>query len=146
MSSELILSPKAATQSYASLILLGFELGNGAWNEVEFMHVAEAPVSKSYENVLPPALTVTFGLTFSPLRSVIWLKRFMKVALEMAHKFTIICGMTLSCKIFEHFALQVDTVIEFIQPGSTQFKNSACHFGTKTSWSTFLVEKQLHPL
>jgi len=29
-----------------------------------------------------------------------------------------------SCKIFEHFALQVDPVIEFIQPGSTPFKDS----------------------
>jgi hypothetical protein len=31
----------------------------------------------------------------------------------------------LSCKIFEHFALQVDPVIEFIQLGSTPFKDSA---------------------
>jgi hypothetical protein len=31
----------------------------------------------------------------------------------------------ISCKIFEHFALQVDLVIEFIQPGSTAFKDSA---------------------
>jgi len=31
----------------------------------------------------------------------------------------------LSCKTFEHFALQVDPVIEFIQLGSTQFKDSA---------------------
>jgi hypothetical protein len=30
----------------------------------------------------------------------------------------------LSCKIFEHFALQVDPVIGFIQPGSTPFKES----------------------
>ncbi len=33
--------------------------------------------------------------------------------------------MQLSCKIFEHFALQVDPVIGFIQPGSTPFKESA---------------------
>ncbi len=31
----------------------------------------------------------------------------------------------ISCKIFEHFALQVDTVIEFIQIKSTPFKGSA---------------------
>ena len=31
----------------------------------------------------------------------------------------------LSCQIFEHFALQVDPVIEFIQLGSTPFKDSA---------------------
>ncbi len=31
----------------------------------------------------------------------------------------------LSCEIFEHFALQVDPVIEFIQLGSTPFKDSA---------------------
>ncbi len=46
----------------------------------------------------------------------------------------------LSCKIFEHFALQVDPVIEFLQLGFTPFKRRH-HFGTKTSWSTFLVEK-----
>ncbi len=31
----------------------------------------------------------------------------------------------ISCKIFEHFALQVDSVIEFKQLGSTPFKDSA---------------------
>ncbi len=30
----------------------------------------------------------------------------------------------ISCKIFERFALQVDPVTEFIQPGSTPFKVS----------------------
>ncbi len=30
-----------------------------------------------------------------------------------------------SCKIFKHFALQVDPEIGFIQPGSTPFKDSA---------------------
>ncbi len=29
-----------------------------------------------------------------------------------------------SCKIFEHFALQVDPVIGFVQLGSTPFKDS----------------------
>ncbi len=33
--------------------------------------------------------------------------------------------MHISCKIFEHFALQADPVIEFIQLGSTLFKDSA---------------------
>ncbi len=33
--------------------------------------------------------------------------------------------MHISCKIFEYFALQVDPVIEFIQLGSTPFKDSA---------------------
>ncbi len=32
--------------------------------------------------------------------------------------------IAVSCKIFEHFALQVDPVIGFIQPGSTPFKDS----------------------
>ena len=32
--------------------------------------------------------------------------------------------MSLSCKIFEHFALQVDPVIEFLKFGSTPFKDS----------------------
>ncbi len=30
----------------------------------------------------------------------------------------------ISCKIFEHFALQVDPVIGFVQTGSTPFKDS----------------------
>jgi hypothetical protein len=30
----------------------------------------------------------------------------------------------LSCKIFEHFALQVDPVIKFLKLGSTPFKDS----------------------
>ncbi len=38
----------------------------------------------------------------------------------------------LSCKIFEHFALQVDPVIEFIQLGSFPFQRQR-HFGAKTS-------------
>ncbi len=37
-----------------------------------------------------------------------------------------------SCKIFEHSALQVDPVIEFIELGSTPFKRRR-HFGAKTS-------------
>ncbi len=40
-------------------------------------------------------------------------------------KFPIQSPIITSCKIFEHFALQVDPVIEFIQPGSTPFKDSA---------------------
>jgi hypothetical protein len=51
----------------------------------------------------------------------------------------------LSYKIFEHFALQLDPAIEFIQLGSTPFKRQH-HFGAKTSRSTFLLEKQIHPL
>jgi hypothetical protein len=46
--------------------------------------------------------------------------------------------------IFEHFDLQVDPVIKFIQLGSTPFKRQH-HFGAKTSQFAFLVEKQLHP-
>ncbi len=34
-------------------------------------------------------------------------------------------SLLLLCKIFEHFPLQVDSVIEFIQLGSTPFKDSA---------------------
>jgi len=33
--------------------------------------------------------------------------------------------LVVSCKIFEHFALQVDPVIGLIQPGSTPFKDSS---------------------
>ncbi len=39
-----------------------------------------------------------------------------------------------SCKIFEHFALQLDPVIEFIQLRSTPFKDN-----------TILVPKLAHP-
>jgi hypothetical protein len=38
--------------------------------------------------------------------------------------FTCIYDYVISCKIFEHFALQVDPVIEFIQPRSTPFNDS----------------------
>ncbi len=48
----------------------------------------------------------------------------------------------LSCKIFEYFALQVDPVIEIIQPRSTPYKDSAI-LAPKLA---FLKEKQLHPL
>ncbi len=37
----------------------------------------------------------------------------------------IFTSMAVSCKIFEHFALQVDPVIGFIQLRSTHFKDSA---------------------
>jgi hypothetical protein len=64
--------------------------------------------------------------------------------LETSPYFTAI-SEKLSCKIFEHFALQSDPAIEFIQLGSTPFKRQH-HFGAKTSRSTFLLEKQLQPL
>ncbi len=57
----------------------------------------------------------------------------------------VITLVKVSRKIFEHFALQADPVIEFIQLRSPPFKRR-CHFGAKTSRSTFLLEKQLHPL
>ncbi len=47
--------------------------------------------------------------------------------------------------MFEHFALQVDPVIEFIQLGSTPFKDSAI-LALKLADPPFLVEKHLHPL
>ncbi len=40
------------------------------------------------------------------------------------HRVKMAKKMLLSCKIFEHFALQVDPVIEFIQLRSTPFKDS----------------------
>jgi hypothetical protein len=57
--------------------------------------VTEVPVSKSHEKVFPPALTVTLGLTLSPLKGVIGLKILLHVAIEIVHKFKISCGMTL---------------------------------------------------
>jgi hypothetical protein len=52
-------------------------------------------VTKSQENVLPPALAVTLGLTLSPLKGVIRLKILLHVAMEIVHKFKISCRMTL---------------------------------------------------
>ncbi len=48
-----------------------FVLGKAAWKEEDVIHVAEAPVSNSHENVLPPTLAVTLGLILSPLKGVI---------------------------------------------------------------------------
>ncbi len=75
--------------------LQGLTLGKAAWNEAAVIQVTEAPVSKSYEKVFPPALAVTLGLTLSPLKGVIWLNILLQVAIEMAHKFKINWGMSM---------------------------------------------------
>ncbi len=49
----------------------GFWLGKAALNDSAVIQVTEAPVSKSQENVLPPALAVTLGRILSPLKGVI---------------------------------------------------------------------------
>ncbi len=63
--------PEAAVQCWAFCTLRGLECGNAALNEAAVIHVIEAPVSKSQENILPPALAVTLGLILSPLKGVI---------------------------------------------------------------------------
>jgi hypothetical protein len=50
-----------------------------------------------------------------------------------------------SCRIFEHFALQTDPVTEFIKLGFAPFKEGDTLM-PKLAGSAFLLEKQLHPL
>ncbi len=78
MPKEFNLLPEAARQSCAFSNILVFLSGNVVWNEVDVIHVTEAPVSNSHENILPPALTVTLDLTLSPLKGVIWFKKICK--------------------------------------------------------------------
>jgi hypothetical protein len=49
------------------------------------------------------------------------------------------------CRIFELFALQMDPVTEFIKLKSAPFKEGTT-LVPKLAGSTFLLEKQLHPL
>jgi hypothetical protein len=59
------------------------------------MQVTAAPVSKSQEKVLSPALTANLGLILSPLKGVIISNSLLQVAIEMVHKLRINCGMML---------------------------------------------------
>ena len=59
------------------------------------MQVTAAPVSNNHEKVLSPALTANLGQILSPLKHVIISNSFLQVAIEMVHKLTINCGMTL---------------------------------------------------
>jgi len=58
-------------QCWASCTLHGLECGKAALNDSAVIQVTDAPVSKSQENVLPPALAVTLGRILSPLKDVI---------------------------------------------------------------------------
>jgi hypothetical protein len=51
----------------------------------------------------------------------------------------------ISCRIFEHFALQMDPVTEFIKLRSAPFKEGAT-LAPKLAGSNFFLEKQLQPL
>ncbi len=53
--------------------------------------------------------------------------------------------IAVSCKIFEHFALQVGSSNWFHKTRIHSIQRW-CHFGAKTCRSTFLVKKLLHPL
>jgi hypothetical protein len=59
------------------------------------MQVTAAPVSKSHEKVLSPALTANLGLILSPLKGVIISNSLLQVAIKIVHKLRINCGMTL---------------------------------------------------
>jgi hypothetical protein len=50
-----------------------------------------------------------------------------------------------SCRIFEHFALQTDPIAEFIKLGFAPFKEGDT-WAPKLARSAFLLEKLLHPL
>jgi hypothetical protein len=71
MPREFILLPEAAVQCYEFCTLRGLAVGNAALNDSGFIHVTDVPVSKSQENVFPPALAVTLGLPLSQLKGVI---------------------------------------------------------------------------
>jgi len=59
------------------------------------MQVTAAPVSKSHEKVLSPALTANLGLILSPLKGVMISNSLLQVAMEIVHKLRINCGMKL---------------------------------------------------
>jgi hypothetical protein len=59
------------------------------------MQVTAAPVSKSCEKVLFPALTVSLGLILSPLKGTIISKHLLHVAFEIVHRLKISCAMLL---------------------------------------------------
>ncbi len=59
------------------------------------MQVTAAPVWKSHEKVLSPALTANLGLILSPLKGVIISNSLLQVAMEIVHKLRINCGMML---------------------------------------------------
>jgi hypothetical protein len=59
------------------------------------MQVKAAPVSKSHDKVLSPALTANLGLILSPLKGVIISNSLLQVAMEIVHKLRINCGMML---------------------------------------------------
>jgi hypothetical protein len=57
------------------------------------MQVTAAPVSKSHENVLFPALTNGLGLISSPFKGVMISKSLLQVVIETKHRLEISCGM-----------------------------------------------------
>jgi hypothetical protein len=59
------------------------------------MQVTAAPVSKSCEKVLFPALTISLGLILSPLKGIIISKSLLHVAIEIVHRFKINLAMLL---------------------------------------------------
>ena len=83
------MSPEAATQLCGLEICLGFEWPKASSKDCLFIQVTAAPVSKSQEKVLLPALTVRRGLILSPLEGIIISKSLLQVAIETVHKLRI---------------------------------------------------------
>ncbi len=53
--------------------------------------------------------------------------------------------IVISCRIFEHFALKMDPVTEFIKLGSAPFKEGT-NLAPKLARSVFFLKKRLHPI
>ncbi len=58
------------------------------------MQVIATLMSKSQLNVLEPEVTLILGLILSPLEGILILQSLLQVAIEIAHKQIINCGIT----------------------------------------------------
>ncbi len=63
--------------------------------EFMLMYVTADPVSSTQEKFLPPVCPEILVLTLSPLKSVMFSKRLLQMAMDTVHKLKINCGMTL---------------------------------------------------
>jgi hypothetical protein len=55
-------------KSGLNIVWVGYYVGK---NDVAVIYVVALPVTNSHERVLPPAITVTLGIIWSPLKDVI---------------------------------------------------------------------------
>jgi hypothetical protein len=63
-------------------------------NAQALMQVIATLMSKSQLNVLEPEVTLILGLILSPLEGILILQSLLQVAIEIAHKQIINCGIT----------------------------------------------------